>query len=226
MSGRAVYTYVGNDPIDKTDPSGLYQYTCETGSRIGCAQGFQSNQQKATIKLQNASERLGKAIADVKGVATRQAAGDTSASVSRETAATEKAFTSVYGAQSDIAASMSSVQSGLNAAIAGLSGTAPLNNASGNILAKMTSDSAILGTLAPHQIVMNPGGWNSITNTQRQWSLGHDALHAEAAWHDYIGPSGESYYRWQVGGHSPLLVPTPQNLTNPENAMCFAFGGC
>ncbi len=222
-----LYTYVGNDPVGRIDPLGLYTYTCDTGSRIGCAQGFQTNQEKTEIKLQNASERLGNAIKDVRAVAAKQAAGDTSASVSSETAQTEKSFTAVYGAQSDIAAAMSTVQTGLNEAVAGLQGTNPATNASGDALTTMQKGSAIIQSVpGSHQITMNPTGWNSITTTQRQWSLGHDALHAEANWHDYRGPNNERYYRWQQGGNSPLGVPSPANLTNPESSMCFVFGGC
>jgi RHS repeat-associated protein len=222
-----LYTYVGNDPVGRIDPLGLYTYTCETGSRIGCAQGFETNQEKAAIKLQNAAERLGNAIKDVKAVAARQAAGDTSAAVSSETAQTEKSFSAVYGAQSDIAGAMSTVQTGLNEAVAGLQGTNPAANAAGDTLTTMQKGSAIIQTVpGSHQITMNPTGWNNITNEQRQWSLGHDALHAEATWHDYRGPNNELYYRWQRGGNSPLGVPSPANLTNPENAMCFVFGGC
>lgn len=218
---------VGNDPTDLTDPTGLYQYSCETGSRIGCAQGFQSNQEKAAIKLQNAAERLGNAVKDIKAVAAAQAAGDTTAAVSSATAVTEKAFTGVFGQQTDMAGAMSAVQSGLNAAVAGLSGNNPAANASGGASTLLRNRSAPIGSVpGSHQLQMNPTAWNAITSRQQQWALGHDALHAEAGWHDYKGPKGEMYFRWQQVGRSPLDVPGPENLTNPESAMCFAFGGC
>lgn len=125
------YTYVGNDPTDLTDPTGLYQYTCETGSRIGCAQGFQTNQEKAIAKVQNAIEKLGNAIKDIKSVAVAQAAGNTSAAVSIATAQTEGEFSHAFGQQTDVAGAMSTVQGALQSALGGLQGNGPATNATG-----------------------------------------------------------------------------------------------
>ena len=53
--GRALYTYVGNDPLDKTDPSGLY--TC-SGGKSDCKQvdSFVNAATKAAANLDHKSD--------------------------------------------------------------------------------------------------------------------------------------------------------------------------
>lgn len=222
-----LYTYVGNDPASKIDPSGEYQYACETGSRIGCALGFNSLQQKAVIKYQNATEKLGNAIADVKSVAARQAAGDKNAAISSTTAKTESDLTHSFGQQSDMLGAMQTVQSALQAALAGLQGNGPATNASGDTLTYMNSKFAPAAAVpSSHSIFLNPSIWNNIDRDRALWALVHEPLHGEAGWLDYRGPKGEKYMYQEVGGHSPLELNGPAALTNPDNAVCFVTGEC
>lgn len=220
-------TYVHNDPANGTDPTGEYQYTCETGSRIGCAQGFQTSQENATIKLQNAIEKLGSAIDDAKAVSAAHAAGNISATVSSATGRTEGEFAHAFGQQANIVESMSSVREGLQSALSGLQGNGPATNATGQDLAILQQAQAPAGAVPnSHALLMNPAQWNSITYGQRVWTLIHEPLHGEAGWRDYRGPNGIKYYRWESGGHSPLELNGPAALSNPDNAVCFIVGGC
>lgn len=220
-------TYVGNDPANGTDPTGEYQYACQAGSRIGCAQGFQTSQEKAAVKLQNTIEKLGNAIKDAKAVSAAQAAGNTSAAVSAATERTEGEFTHAFGQQSDMVGAMSSVQGALQSSLAGLQGDGPATNAAGGDLAIMQQAQAPAAAVPnSHALLMNPAQWNSITYSQRVWSLLHEPLHGEVGWRDYKGPNGVKYYRWDRGGHSPLELNGPAALSNPDNAVCFIVGGC
>lgn len=222
-----LYIYVGNDPTDKTDPEGLYQYTCETGSRIGCAEGFQTLQQKAIIRYQNAIDKLGNAIADLRSVAAQQAAGNASAAVSSETAQTEAQFTHAFGAQNNMLGAMRGVQSALQAGLAGLQGNGVAANASGSDLVDLTRASAPAGSHSmAHSILLNPPIFNSIDQRRATWALGHEPLHAEVGWHDAVDSTGRKYMRWDTGSRSPLELTGPAALSNPDNAMCFVMGGC
>ena len=220
-------TYVGNDPANETDPSGEYQYSCETGSRIGCAMGFQTLQEKAVAKYQNALERLGGAITDMKSVAAQQAAGNKSAAVSGATAQTQSRFTHAFGPQSDMLGAMQFEQSAFQSALAGLRGSGPATNASGDTLTYMNGQSAPAAAVpSSHSILVNPSIWNNIDRGRTLWALVHEPLHGEDGWVDYRGPKGEKYMYQNVGGHSPRELSGPAALTNPDNAVCFVMDEC
>jgi hypothetical protein len=104
--------------------------------------GFQSLQEKAITKYQNAVEKLSNAIADMKSVAVQQAAGSQTAAISAATARTEGEFTHAFGQQSDMLGAMQTVQSALLSSLAGLRGDGPATNASGSTLTYMNNQSA------------------------------------------------------------------------------------
>jgi len=205
VSGRAVYTYVGNDPLDKTDPNGdLSEGTGFTNDQWKKFNAWQQRTAKSmdskASKLNQKADKLdanGKSGADVlRTEAKNLSAGaaalrDTSSAAPVANLVADKDWSTVHPG--------------------GSSGAQAFTPDSHTIYFR-NSDRGVFGAHA---------------SASPQWEIGHESIHVATGQRDQIGPNGFPAYKYgspAMVESFKALIGTPAGANNPDNLMGLVYG--
>lgn len=212
-----LYMYVGNDPLNRSDPTGRYQ--CQLAN----CNNFNQAQTRAATQMEGAANRLNSAAAEL-----NQAGGNAS-QISPAGQATVQSFQQSFGSHADPAAAMTTAAGNFSAGA-----TALRDTTSGTRVATEdpTPTAGVPGStpVNGNDIQITSSQFNALPSGQRTWVAGHESLHGETPMSDVRDSTGGRFYQHDsdtARNPSTLAGQAPASaLQNPDNYMCFALGGC
>jgi hypothetical protein len=163
VSGRAVYTYVGNDPLDRTDPSG--NYSCGSSMDTTTCQNFTNAQDSAKAQIQA-------------GIKTINGIQQTLASGGKLSASQQQAANTINKVMGAGAGTDSKVLSSLAA-----SGEKMLGVLNSSIPAQVSSGSTDYAHADPGQLSLFKPFFSSSAQQQSE-TVAHESFHHATGLHD------------------------------------------
>jgi RHS repeat-associated protein len=196
-----LYTYVGNDPLDRTDPSGDY----------GQGEGWTDEMWKNFDKIQ------------------QKAAGDMEKRAGKLEAKADKLDAKGKSGGSDLRSEAGSLRQGAAALRSDGSDGKVANAVDSKTYESMGGSkdgAAFVKDKGPVMTVNvdNKAAWNS-GNRMSEWVVGHESLHT-AGLDDQVGPNGQKAYRF---GEPPqrdafwAIRGTPTAVINPDSIMYLVY---
>src|SRR5262249_31867815 len=204
-----LYRYCDNDPLDQTDPMGLYGMG--SGWTLDQWKQFNSAQQAAAIRAEAAAARIDQALANPKGDKP-----------------TTKAFEKVFGKGSATAENMSRVSQTLKGMVTALRDDGShgyvANAISANEAFRQTgrADTFGLGTVNGTTIWANVGHGAFSNQSALSSMIGHESAHNIGLEHGTL--NGVIAYRHGTPAERDAYkrLPVDDRLHNPDNYVDFA----
>jgi RHS repeat-associated protein len=204
-----LFRYCHNDPLDFTDPMGTY--AMGSGWNAWQWQQFNQAQQGAAQRIQNASDKIDKALAD-------KAAADKTGKESKTFSSMSKAFEKTFGKGSDTAENMAKVSQTYKQMVTALRDNGLKRYIANAMTAKEVAakgwDANLFGrgVIGGKKIQINVDHPLFNTPSALSWTAGHESSHNARV--------GDYAYRWQSMLYNSL---TPkQRLDNADSYMDFA----
>ena len=201
MSGRAVYTYVGNDPLDRTDPSGNYGEG--TGWDDDSWKKFNKVQQQAASDMDKRADALDKKADKLE--AKGKSGGDTlraTAGHLRDGASALRSDGSDGKLANRVDAKTYQSMGGSENGAAFVKGNGPIMTVNGGNAAAWTTGASM-----------------------SQWVVGHESLHT-AGLNDQRGPNGALAYKFgfpvNVEAFRAISGTDKANI-NPDSIMNLVY---
>ena len=212
-----LYAYVSNDPVNRSDPSGLY--ACGTGMTIGQCEDFNRAQKAAIAQIQ-------KTIDTANALQARLAAGKSVGGLLSQTRALASRMDRYWGKGSATSANVAALVSRAQGLLSGLKSTTQMANMApqpaGKPEARASSPIGGHGDIKVFPAFYNVGNVAEIGKRAQARALGHEGDHGENGTKDQI-LNGQTVYGPELAADLAKQSPSAARQ-NPDNLTFILFG--